>query len=415
MGLFQSHRGSPPPGECVITSIADVDVSGKRVLTRVDFNVPQDENGAITDDNRIRESLPTIRTIIKNGGIAVLMSHLGRPKGERKLKYSLRPVADRLVQLLEADGASVHFAEDCIGEAAATAVAAAKPGDVVLLENLRFYPQEEANDADFCAALAVSGDVYCNDAFGTAHRAHASTSGVAALFPNVCAGLLMQKELAYLGKALDEPARPLVSVMGGSKISGKIDVISALMDKCDTILIGGGMMFTFLKAQGHNVGSSLVEEDRIDLALQLLQDATSRNVQLVLPTDTVAARSFSNDAEQTVVSVTEIEDGWMGLDIGPETSKTYSGIIEAAGTVVWNGPMGVFEFSNFASGTRSVSDAMAKATANGAITIVGGGDSAAAISQFGQATHVTHVSTGGGASLEFLEGKTLPGVVALDR
>ncbi|HLP28344.1 MAG TPA: phosphoglycerate kinase, partial [Candidatus Didemnitutus sp.] len=274
---------------------------------------------------------------------------------------------------------------------------------------------EEANDADFCAALAVNGDMYCNDAFGTAHRAHASTTGVAALFQSVCAGLLMQKELAYLGKALDEPARPLVSVMGGSKISGKIDVISALMEKCDTILIGGGMMFTFLKAQGKNVGSSLIEEDRIGLAGELLQTAEKGNVQLILPTDAVVTRSFSNEEERKVVTTTDIEDGWMGLDIGPETSKTYAKIIEAAGTVVWNGPMGVFEFSNFAAGTRAISDAMATATGNGAITIVGGGDSAAAISQFGQATHVTHVSTGGGASLEFLEGKTLPGVVALDR
>ncbi len=399
----------------MIASIADVDVSGKRVLTRVDFNVPQDEAGEITDDNRIRESLATIRTIVKGGGIAVVMSHLGRPKGERKKKYSLGPVAERLSQLLQPDGTTVLFAEDCIGEAAATTVAAAKPGNVVLLENLRFYPQEEANDPDFCAALAVNGDMYCNDAFGTAHRAHASTSGVAALFPSVSAGLLMQKELAYLGKALDEPARPLVSVMGGSKISGKIDVISALMEKCDTILIGGGMMYTFLKAQGHNVGSSLVEEDRIGLAHELLKNAAKRNIRLVLPTDAVVARSFSNDAEHKIVAATDIEDGWMGLDIGPETSNTYAKIIEEAGTVVWNGPMGVFEFSNFAAGTKAISDAMARATGKGVITIVGGGDSAAAISQFGQATHVTHVSTGGGASLEFLEGKTLPGVVALDR
>ncbi|MCX6139516.1 MAG: phosphoglycerate kinase [Candidatus Kapabacteria bacterium] len=399
----------------MIQSVSDVEVRGKRVLTRVDFNVPQDENGAITDDNRIRESLATIELIVRNGGIPILMSHLGRPKGERKLKYSLRPVAERLAALLKSSGAAVHFAEDCVGPLATTVVEAAEHGDVVLLENLRFYPQEEANDPEFCTALSLNGDLYCNDAFGTAHRAHASTSGVAALFSVVCAGLLMQKELDYLGNALIEPARPLVSVMGGSKISGKIDVITALMDKCDTILIGGGMMFTFLQAQGFNVGSSLVEQDRVELAGKILRQAAERNVDLVLPTDTVVAKAFDNNAERMVVSVDAIEDGWMGLDIGPQTSANYARTIESAGTVVWNGPMGVFEMSNFSSGTRAIADAMVRATGTGTVTIVGGGDSAAAISQFGQAKHVTHVSTGGGASLEFLEGKSLPGVVALDR
>lgn len=415
MGLFQSYRGSPHESECVIYSIADINVSGKRVLTRVDFNVPQDEAGVITDDHRIRESLPTILAIIRSGGIAVLMSHLGRPKGQRTPKYSLRPVAERLTKLLASEDVSVLFAEDCIGDTVAQTLANAKPGDVVLLENLRFYAQEEANDPEFCSALAVCGDVYCNDAFGTAHRAHASTSGVASLFNVVCAGLLMQKELTYLGRALDAPARPLVSVMGGSKISSKIDVISALMAKCDTILIGGGMMFTFLKAQGLNVGSSLVEEEKLELATNLLRQAATHNVKLLLPTDTIVASAFSNDAERKTVRVDEIENGWMGLDIGPETCRTYNDIIESAGTVVWNGPMGVFEFSNFVNGTKAVADAMVRATSTGTVTIVGGGDSAAAIAQFGQAKFVTHVSTGGGASLEFLEGKSLPGVLALDR
>ncbi len=397
----------------MIASITNVEVKGQRVLTRVDFNVPQDETGAITDDTRIRESLPTIRSIIDRGGVAVLMSHLGRPKGQPSAKYTLRPVADRLALLL--DGAHVLFAEDCIGDAATSVIAAAQPGSVVLLENLRFHAEEEKNDDAFCDALAKNGTIYCNDAFGTAHRAHASTAGVASRFDTVCAGLLIEKELAYLGKALAEPARPLVSVMGGSKISGKIDVITALMDSCDTILIGGGMMFTFLKAQGHAVGSSLVEEDRLELAGQILRAAAERNVNLVLPTDTVVATAFANDAESRVVTVNAIPDGWMGLDIGPASAALYANIIESAGTVVWNGPMGVFEMPSYAAGTRAVADAMARATEKGCITIVGGGDSAAAITQFGHATHVSHVSTGGGASLEFLEGKQLPGVVALDR
>lgn len=398
----------------MIRSIADVDVAGKRVLTRVDFNVPQDENGAITDDIRITSALPTVKSIIDRGGIAVLMSHLGRPKGERKMKYSLAPVAAHLTSLL-GPSVAVHLASDCIGDAAASVVNAAKPGDVVLLENLRFYAEEEANDEGFCTQLAALGDLYCNDAFGTAHRAHASTAGVAHLFDTVASGLLLQRELDYLGSALANPKRPLVSVMGGSKISGKIDVISSLMKSCDTILIGGGMMFTFLKAQGINVGSSLVEEDRLDLAREILSTAAANNVNLVLPTDTVVADAFNNDAQRKAVKVDGISDGWMGLDIGPETASHYADVITSAGTVVWNGPMGVFEMPNFAAGTKAVADAMAAATAKGAITIVGGGDSAAAIAQFGQASNVSHVSTGGGASLEFLEGKVLPGVAALDR
>lgn len=396
----------------MIRTITDLDVAGKRVLTRVDFNVPQNEAGAITDDTRIVESLPTIRSIIEQGGIAVLMSHLGRPKGTRTTKYSLRPVADHLATLLP--NVTVRFADDCIGEAAASVVDAAEPGSVVLLENLRFHAAEEANDADFCARLAELGDVYCNDAFGTAHRAHASTAGVAALFDMRCAGLLLKKELDYLGAALANPKRPLVAVMGGSKISGKIDVIRALLASCDTILVGGGMMFTFLKAKGINVGASLVEADRLTLAAQLMQEAEAKGVKLVIPTDTVVSKAFDNVAEHKAVSVDAIDDGWMGLDIGPTSIATFTEAIRSAGTVVWNGPMGVFEMSNFAAGTKAIADAMAEATQRGAVTIVGGGDSAAAIVQFGRKHDVTHVSTGGGASLEFLEGRTLPGVAALD-
>jgi phosphoglycerate kinase len=414
MGLFKPHCRPSHAGNSVITSIHDVDVAGKRVLTRVDFNVPQDEHGTITDDTRIVESLPTIMSIVDRGGVAVLMSHLGRPKGERKMKYSLRPVAEHLAKLLIARGVAVSFADDCIGEHALAAVNNAPFGSVVLLENLRFYAQEEANDSVFCQQLAELGNIYCNDAFGTAHRAHASTEGVAKYFPERCAGLLIAKELEYLGSALANPKRPLVAIMGGSKISGKIDVITALMSSCDTILIGGGMMFTFLKAMGHSVGSSLVEEDRIPLAKEILERAASQGVNLLIPTDTVVAASFADTPESTVVLVDQIPDGMMGLDIGPATQQAFADAIKTAGTVVWNGPMGVFEFANFQQGTRVVADAMAAATASGTITIVGGGDSAAAITQFGHAKNVTHVSTGGGASLEFLEGKQLPGVVALE-
>jgi len=397
----------------VIRNIQDVPVTGKRVLTRVDFNVPISASGEITDDTRIRETLPTIRSIVDRGGIAVLVSHLGRPKGMVAPAFTLKPVADHLQTLLPDH--RVVFAPDCVGEHATSAVSAAQPGDIVLLENVRFHAEEEANDARFATALAAVADVFCNDAFGTAHRAHASTVGVTAHVQDVCAGLLMQKELAYLGAALREPRRPLVAVIGGSKISGKIDVIRSLMHSCDTILIGGGMMFTFLQSQGISVGSSLVEPDRLELAASLLEEARHTAVRLLLPTDTIVADRFDAQAATQVVAVTEIPDGWMGLDVGPESAAAYGEVIRTAGTVVWNGPMGVFEMPPFAAGTRQVADALAEATARGAITIVGGGDSAAAITQFGLASRVSHVSTGGGASLEFLEGKELPGVVALDR
>ncbi len=398
----------------MIRSITDVDVAGKHVLVRVDFNVPQDEHGAITDDTRIVESLPTIMSIVDRGGVAVLMSHLGRPRGKPNPKYSLRLIAEHLAGIMRSRGVAVNFAPECIGPVAEEAVAQAPYGSIVLLENLRYHAEEEANDERFCTSLAKLGDVYCNDAFGTAHRAHASTAGIASHFDVRCAGLLIMKELQYLGSALSNPKRPLVAIMGGSKISGKIDVINALLSSCDTILIGGGMMFTFLKAKGLGVGSSLVEEDRIDLARELMQRAADTGVQLLIPTDTIVAPTFADTSDNQTVSVESIPDGMMGLDIGPDTQKRFAEIIRSAGTVVWNGPMGVFEFSSFQSGTRSVADAMAFATATGVITIVGGGDSAAAVTQFGHAKNVTHVSTGGGASLEFLEGKPLPGVIALE-
>jgi phosphoglycerate kinase len=392
-------------------SIEDLQLSGKRVLVRVDFNVPLDDAGAITDDTRIRESLPTIRRIIDNGGRAILMSHLGRPKGERKEKYSLRPAAERLAELLNRP---VQLAPDCIGPETEQMVTAMNDGDVVLLENLRFHKEEEANDESFARQLAGLGDIYVNDAFGTAHRAHASTEGVTHFIGEKAAGYLMLKELKFLGDALTNPERPFVAILGGSKISGKIDVIKALLDKCDTILIGGGMMFTFFRAQDKEVGSSLVEVDKIELAKEILKQADEKNVQLVLPSDVVLASKFAEDAETGLAQVGEIPEGWMGLDIGPDTEKTFSDIIVDAKTVVWNGPMGVFEMEKFAAGTKAVAEALVTATKLGATTIVGGGDSAAAIAQMDLTDQVTHVSTGGGASLEFLEGKELPGVKALE-
>lgn len=395
----------------MIRSIDQLDLSGKRVLVRVDFNVPLDDAGHITDDKRIRESLPTIRRIIDAGGRAILMSHLGRPKGQPVAKYSLKPAAEHLARLLDRP---VALAPDCVGAETAAMVAALVPGDVLMLENLRFHKEEEENDAAFAAELASYADVYINDAFGTAHRAHASTAAVAHLVAERAAGYLMMKELQFLGDALREPKRPFVAILGGSKISGKIDVINALMATCDAILIGGGMMYTFLKAQGKEVGASLVEAEKIDLAGQILAEAARRNVALVLPEDAIIADRFAADAETRIATVDAIPETWMGLDIGPATRATFAARIKGAQTVVWNGPMGVFEMEPFAGGTSAVAQAMADATAAGATTVVGGGDSAAAIAELGLADKVTHVSTGGGASLEFLEGKELPGVAALD-
>ena len=394
----------------MVRSIDTLSLSGNKVLVRVDFNVPLDEDQNVTDDKRIRESLPTIQKIIDEGGKAILMSHLGRPKGERKEEFSLKPVAQRLSEILDTD---VPLAPDCIGKDVEELTSQMNDGDVLLLENLRFHPEEEKNDRIFAGKLASLADVYINDAFGTAHRAHASTAGVAELVSEKGAGYLLLKELKFLGNAVDNPERPLVAILGGSKISGKIDVINVLLDKCDTILVGGGMVFTFLKAEGKEIGSSLLEEDRIELARSLLSKAQEKKVQLLLPSDVVVADRFAEDAITTTVSVDDIPSNMMGLDIGSQTRKEFAEIIINAKTVVWNGPMGVFEMEPFSYGTKAVAEGLVFATQNGGTTIVGGGDSAAAIAQFGLASQVSHVSTGGGASLEFLEGKELPGVVAL--
>lgn len=387
--------------------IEDLDVGGKRVLVRVDFNVPLDENGKITNDKRIVAAMPTIEYLVGKKAKVVLMSHLGRPKGERKPEFSLRPVAEELGTRLNT---KVDFAEDCVGEAAQKAVEALGEGGVVLLENLRYHKEEEKNDPGFAQQLAKLGDIYVNDAFGTAHRAHASTEGVTGYVDKCAAGYLMKKELDYLGAAVGAPQRPFVAILGGAKISGKIDVIGNLLDKVDKLLVGGGMMFTFYKAQGKEIGKSLVEEDKVELAKETLARAGEK---MVLPTDTVVAAEFSNDAEGTVVSVDEIPAEKMGLDIGPETIAQFKKELAGAKTVVWNGPMGVFEFDNYAVGTNEIAKVLAECTQQGATTIIGGGDSASAAKKAGVAAQISHISTGGGASLEFLEGKTLPGVAAL--
>jgi len=391
-------------------TIDDLQMKDKKVLVRVDFNVPLDDKGTITDDRRITESLPTIKKILKEGGSAILMSHLGRPKGKVAPEFSLKPVQKKLTELL---GKEVKFADDCVGESAKTLATGLKGGEVLLLENLRFYNQEEANDADFAKKLASLGDVFVNDAFGTAHRAHASTEGVTKYFKQSAAGYLIAKELKYLGDAVQNPVRPFVAILGGSKVSGKIDVIQNLMDKVDTIIIGGGMIFTFFKAMGYSVGSSLVEADRITLAKEILEKAKAQNKQILLPTDVVIADAFKNDANFKTVKVDQIPDGWMGLDIGAETIETVTNVLRKAKTIIWNGPVGVFEMPNFAKGTFAVAQILADVTKTGSTTIIGGGDSAAAIAQANLDDQVTHVSTGGGASLEFLEGKVLPGVEAL--
>ena len=392
-------------------TVDDISVKGKKVLVRVDFNVPLDENRNVTDDKRIVESLPTIRKILKDGGTPILMSHLGRPKGKPKPEFSLAPVAKKLGELLSSE---VIMAADCIGPEAKEAVAAAKPGDTVLLENLRFHAEEEANDENFSRELASLGDVYVNDAFGSAHRAHASTEGVTRFLKPAVGGYLMQKELQYLSQAVGNPNRPYVAIIGGAKISGKIDVINNLLGKVDALIIGGGMMFTFLKAMGEEIGNSILEADKVDLAKDLLAKTKTGGARLLLPVDCVLAEKFENTAAKKVVSVDAIPQGWVGMDIGPKSIELFRSEITKSKTVVWNGPMGVFEMDNFAAGTKAIADALVEATKNGAATIVGGGDSAAAIAKFGLEKMVSHVSTGGGASLEFLEGKVLPGVAALD-
>ncbi|MFR8917452.1 MAG: phosphoglycerate kinase [Oscillospiraceae bacterium] len=388
-------------------TILDVDVAGKKILLRCDFNVPQDkETGAITSDKRIVAALPTIRYLLEKKAAVIACSHLGKPKGEWKTKLSLAPVAQRLSELL---GQEVIFAKDIVGEDAKAKAAALQGGQIMLLENLRFDPREEKNDPSFAEELASMAELYVSDAFGTVHRAHASTAGVAAYLPAV-SGLLVAKELEVMGGALNNPKRPFVAVLGGAKVSDKIGVINNLLDKADTIIIGGGMAYTFAKAQGGSIGKSLCEEDKLDYAREMIAKAEKNGVKLLLPSDTMAADDFSNDAKRQVVSTMAIPDGWEGMDIGPDTIRTFCDAVKGAGTVVWNGPMGVFEFENFAAGTRAMAQALAD---SGAITIVGGGDSAAAVEQMGFAGKITHISTGGGASLEFLEGLELPGVACL--
>jgi len=392
-------------------TLSDLSVKGKRVVMRVDFNVPLDDHKTITDDKRIFESLPSIKKVIADGGRLILMSHLGRPKGKVNPDFSLAPVAAKLAELL---GSPVTMAKECIGAEVTEQVLAMKDGDVMLLENLRFHPEEEANDPDFSKKLAELGEVYVNDAFGTAHRAHASTEGITHFITTAVAGYLIEKELLYLGKALQEPERPFVAILGGSKISGKIDVLENLFKKVDTVLIGGAMVFTFFKAQGYNIGKSLVEESKVELALKILEEAKNKGIKLLLPTDVILTAEISADASSYAASIASIPDTMIGVDIGPITTETYRNEILSARTVLWNGPMGVFEIDNFATGTMAVAKALTEATAKGATTIVGGGDSAAAIAKAGLAHEITHISTGGGASLEFLEGKELPGIAALN-
>jgi len=385
-------------------TIDNVDLTDKRVLVRVDFNVPLDENQKITNDIRIRASLPTLNKIINDGGKAILMSHLGRPKGER-------PTAVRLGEFL---GEEVLIVNDCVGEEVEAAVNRMKPGDVLVLENVRFHNGETKNDPDFAKQLAQLGDVYINDAFGSAHRAHASTEGVTKFIETCAAGYLMEKEIDYLGSALANPERPYCAILGGAKISGKIDVIKNLMDKVDTLIVGGGMAFTFLKAQGKEIGKSLLEEEKLEMAKDILATLKNSKAKFLLPVDVVAVEEFRNDSAFETVSVDNIPTSKMGLDIGPETIKLFIDELLKSKTIVWNGPMGVFEMDNFAKGTIAIAQALVKATEKGAVTVVGGGDSVAAISKAKLEDKVSHVSTGGGASLEFLEGKILPGVAALN-
>ena len=384
-------------------TVRDINVAKKRVLVRVDFNVPQDKAGQITDDTRVRAALPTIQYLREQGAKVILCSHLGRPKGKVAEEFRLAPVARRLSELLDAPVATV---KDCIGPDAVKAAKALKPGQVLLLENLRFYAQEEANDAEFAKQLASVADVYVNDAFGTAHRAHASTEGVTHFLPSV-AGFLMERELNFLGQATADPTRPYVAILGGAKVSDKIAVIENLLPKVDQLIVGGGMANTFLKAQGLEIGASLVEEDKVDLAKDLLKRGGKK---LLLPVDVVAADAFAAEAKHQTVAVDKVPAGWRILDIGPKSVANISAVLKKAKTVVWNGPMGVFEFPAFATGTVAVAKALA---ASKATSVIGGGDSAAAVEQAGVADKITHISTGGGASLEFLEGKVLPGVAAL--
>lgn len=390
-------------------TVEDLELKGKKVLVRCDFNVPMNDNGEITDDRRIKSALKTINYIIDKGGKVILMSHLGRPKGEPKKEYSLEAVGKRLAQLLNKE---VTFADidEVVADDLREAVSEMEEGDVILLQNTRFRPEETKNGEDFAKELASIGDVFVNDAFGTAHRAHASNVGVSQHLPSAV-GYLVNKEIEIMGKAMSNPDRPFVAILGGAKVSDKIEVINSLMDKVDSLIIGGGMMFTFLKAMGYGVGKSLLEEDKIGLAKELIEKAENKGVKLLLPIDTVVAKEFKNDTEFQTVSVKEIPEDMMGLDIGEETSKLFSDEIKNGKTIIWNGPMGVFEMENFAKGTKEVAKAMAESQGT---TIIGGGDSASAVEKTGLGDKMTHISTGGGASLEFIEGKTLPGIASIN-
>jgi len=394
-----------------VATLTDADVSGKRVLVRADFNVPLNDAGEITDDTRIRAALPTIQDLTGKGAKVVLCSHFGRPKGKVIDSMRLTPVAQRLSELL---GQEVVKCDDCVGPEVAAAVNGLQNGQVALLENVRFYAGEEANDPEFAQQLAANADMYVNDAFGTAHRAHASTEGVTEYLSPSVGGFLIEKELEYLQAAIENPQRPLAAIIGGSKVSSKIGVIDTLLDKVDKLLIGGGMTFTFYKARGLNVGKSLVEEDKLALAKSLEAKAKEKGVELLLPTDVVVADNFAADANAQTVSVESIPDGWMGLDIGPDAVKVFQDALKQCKSVIWNGPMGVFEFDKFATGTEAIAHTLAELTPQGVTTIIGGGDSVAAVEKVGVAEQMSHISTGGGASLELLEGKTLPGIAALD-
>lgn len=392
-------------------NIDQYNLKDKRVIVRVDFNVPLNDKFQITDDTRIRAAIPTIKKILSSGGSVILMSHFGRPKDGPDDKYSLRHLLKDLESKL---GLKVQFANDCIGEEANTKAAALKPGEVLLLENLRFYKEETKGDENFAKKLALLADVYVNDAFGTAHRAHASTAIIARFFPGASLfGYLMQDEVASLEKVTKHAKRPFTAVLGGAKVSGKIEIINNLIDKVDNLIIGGGMMFTFIKALGGKVGNSLVEEDLLETALAAIEKAKAKGVNLLIPTEALIADSFSNEAQQKACAANSIPDGWMGLDIGNESIKTFTEVILNSHTILWNGPMGVFEFVNFAAGTRDIALAIAKATSSGAYSLVGGGDSVAAVNKYDLADKVSYVSTGGGAMLEYIEGKELPGVKAI--
>ena len=388
-------------------TVEDIDVAGKRVLVRCDFNVPFDAEGNIADPKRIDEALKTIKYLVSHNARVILCSHLGRPKGEFNMKYSLAPVAKYLSQAL---GQEVKMASDVVGESAKSIAASLKDGEVELIENVRFHKEEEKNDPAFAKELASLAEIYVNDAFGTAHRAHASTAGVADYLPAVC-GYLIQKEITIMGGALTDPKRPFVAILGGAKVSDKIGVINNLLEKVDTLIIGGGMAYTFMNALGYSIGTSICEADKVELAKDMMAKAKEKGVRFLIPVDNVVGMEYKPDTEHKVVDSDKIPDGWMGLDIGPKTAELFSDAVKGAGTVVWNGPMGVSEWENFAAGTIAVAKAVAE---SGAISIIGGGDSAAAVEKLGFADKMTHISTGGGASLEFLEGKVLPGIACLN-